>query len=181
MTRVAIGFGSNVGDRRAHLTAALKQLAQQSVLVSVSSLYESAPVGPVEQGPFLNSVAVIETELPPRQLLNELLAIEEAEGRVRTERWGPRTLDLDMLLYGDERLDFSDLQVPHPELAARRFVLDPLLEAWPDAALPDGSPVRWLRQPVEDQEVERLGPWVTRWRRIWWRLSGAGSRRNLVA
>jgi len=180
VTRVAIGFGSNLGDRKSQITAALRQLASEARLVSVSSLYESAPVGPVEQGPFLNAVAVFETSLQPRPLLNTLLAIEESLGRVRLERWGPRTIDLDLLLYGDEQVDFNDLQVPHSQLAARRFVLDPLLEAWPDAALPNGSPVRWLRGAVEDQTVELVGPWVGRLRRWWWRLTRTTARRNLV-
>lgn len=180
MTRVAIGFGSNLGNRKAHLINGLKALTRFAHLEAVSSLYESAPIGPVEQGPFLNAVAVFETSARPRSLLVELLAVEAREGRTRRVRWGPRTLDLDLLLFGEERVEFDDLCVPHPELPTRRFVLDPLLEAWPDATLPDGSPLRWFRADVEDQPVARVGTWVSWWRLLWWRVTGSGRRRNLT-
>lgn len=180
MTRAAIGFGSNLGNRRSYLTSALKTLARRVRLVSVSSLYESAPVGPVEQGPFLNAVAVFDVRGGPEALFRELVAAEELAGRMRTERWGPRTLDLDLLLFGDQQIDTPDLHVPHPELPNRRFVIDPLVEAWPEATLPDGSPVRWLQAAVEGQAVERVGRWVSPVRLLWWRLAGSGARRNLV-
>ncbi len=141
MTRAAIGLGSNLGERESHLTAALVGLAAVSDVVSVSSIYETAPVGGPEQGPYLNAVAVVDTALPASALLEALLATERARGRKRRERWGPRTLDLDLLLYGDAAIERPGLVVPHPRLIERRFVVDPLVEAWPDAALPDGTRV----------------------------------------
>ncbi|MBT8203300.1 MAG: 2-amino-4-hydroxy-6-hydroxymethyldihydropteridine diphosphokinase [Acidimicrobiia bacterium] len=159
MVRVAIGFGSNLGDRRDHLDEARRTLARSWQLEAVSSLYESAPVGPVEQGPFLNAVATFSTDAPPTDVLARLLAVEQASGRIRAERWGPRTLDLDLLLYGREAIDMAGLTVPHPEIANRRFVLEPLLEIWPDASLPDGTALSSLRDGVDDQAVARIGAW----------------------
>jgi 2-amino-4-hydroxy-6-hydroxymethyldihydropteridine diphosphokinase len=124
-------------------------------VAAVSSAYESAPWGPVEQPPFLNAVVRLETALPPSPLLGVLLDVEARLGRVRAVRWGPRTCDLDLLLYGDETVDTPELQVPHPRLADRRFVLDPLLELAPDAQLPDGRPLAELAAAVQDQDVRR--------------------------
>lgn len=173
--RVAVGFGSNLGDREAHLRAGLVALSRTWQRIGQSSLYESAPVGPVEQGPFLNGVAVFETTEAPLALLERILAVELAGGRVREVRWGPRTLDLDLLLYGNETIEAPGLSIPHPELTRRRFVLEPLLEVWPDAALPDGTPLVPLLSSVQDQPMQRIGAWRGRW---WWRL---WSRRNLAA
>jgi len=171
VTRIAVGFGSNVGDRKAHLNAGLAAMARHARLVARSSLYQSAPIGPVEQAPFLNAVAVFDTAREPAEVLTQLLAIELNRGRVREVRWGPRTLDLDLLLYGETALSGAGLIVPHPELTKRRFVLEPLLEAWPDAALPDRTPLERFLEAVADQEVDRIGPWtVKRWKRLWWRL-----------
>ncbi len=124
----------------------------------MSSLYETAPIGGPEQGPFLNAVAVIDTELPASKLLERCLQIERNSGRERRERWGPRTIDLDILLYGDEEIDEPDLTVPHPRMTERRFVLEPLLEVWPDARLPDGTPLENFRQAVAGQKVRRVEP-----------------------
>ena len=111
-----IGLGSNLGDREAQIRLALDDLARlpASQLVRASSLYDSEPVGDVEQPNFLNAVAELETELSARQLLWNLLLIERRLGRTRTRRWGPRTIDLDLLLYGQLVVDEQDLQVPHP-------------------------------------------------------------------
>lgn len=137
----------------------------------MSSLYESAPVGPVEQGAFLNAVAVFETSEPPERVLDRLLAAEQQRGRVRDVRLGPRTLDLDLLLYGNQTIEEPSLTVPHPQLTARRFALEPLLEAWPGATLPDGTLLSPLLAPVQDQLVERIGKWrVSRLKRLWWEL-----------
>jgi 2-amino-4-hydroxy-6-hydroxymethyldihydropteridine diphosphokinase len=125
-------------------------------VVACSSAYESAPWGPVDQPPFLNAVAELDTTLPPHDLLALLLATEAELGRVRDVRWGPRTCDLDLLLYGEQVVDTPDLQVPHPLLGARRFVLDPLLELAPEARLPDGRPLAPLRAEVGDQDVRRV-------------------------
>ncbi len=125
---VAIGFGSNIGDRRRHLERGLEELAAREDLVAVSSLYETAPIGPVPQDDFLNAVAVIKTRTRADDLLELLHEIEDGEGREREENWGARTLDLDLLLYeGLEIHGHRNLTVPHPELHHRRFVLEPAI------------------------------------------------------
>ena len=144
MVRAAIGLGSNLGDRARHIGDAVAALAETGSLIRVSSLYETAPIGGPKQKPYLNAVVVVDTGLLPRQLLERCLEIEQEQGRERRERWGPRTLDLDVLLYGSEVIDNADLKVPHPRMTKRRFVLEPLLEVWPEAALPDGTMLREL-------------------------------------
>jgi 2-amino-4-hydroxy-6-hydroxymethyldihydropteridine diphosphokinase len=133
-----IGLGSNLGEREAQIRMALDDLARlpASRLLRASSLYDSEPVGEVDQPNFLNAVAELETELTARQLLWNLLLIERRLGRVRTQRWGPRSIDLDLLLYGNLVVDEADLQVPHPELTRRSFVLVPLVELDPLLAHP---------------------------------------------
>lgn len=128
-----IGLGSNLGDREASLRQALEHLAQapETVVVRASSLYDTEPVGIEDQPHFLNAVAQLDTQLTPRQLLWNLMLIERRLGRVRSQRWGPRTIDLDLLLYEDAILEDDDLQVPHPELSKRSFVLVPLVELEP--------------------------------------------------
>lgn len=144
-----VALGSNLGDRRAHLDAALDALRvlPGSRLVAASSIVETDPVGPVPQARFLNAAAALETTLPARELLDRLHEIERSRGRdrVRERRWGPRTLDLDLLLYGAAILDEPGLTVPHPRLHERRFVLEPLAEIAPDAMVPTlGRTVREL-------------------------------------
>ena len=133
-----IGLGSNLGEREAQLRAALDAIAQLpgTQLVRVSSLYDTEPVGETEQPNFLNAVAQVDTELTARQLLWNLLLIERRLGRIRTRRWGPRTIDLDLLLYGSLVVDEPDLKLPHPELTRRSFVLVPLVELDPLLAHP---------------------------------------------
>jgi 2-amino-4-hydroxy-6-hydroxymethyldihydropteridine diphosphokinase len=160
MARVAIGFGSNLGDRDAHLKAGFLALARLWKPVTRSGLYESDPVGPVEQDAFLNAVAIFETDAEPAAVLSALLAAEQSRGRTRDVRWGPRTLDLDLLLYGDREVSSDGLTVPHPEMASRRFVLDPLLEAWPQATLPDGTRLGTFVPALADQMVVRTGDWA---------------------
>jgi 2-amino-4-hydroxy-6-hydroxymethyldihydropteridine diphosphokinase len=133
MTRAYVGLGANLGDREATIRAALHALPG---VVAVSSLRETDPVGVVDQPRFLNGVAAVETDLSARELLEELLAIERELGRERRERWGPRTIDLDLLLYGEETIDEPGLTVPHPRLHERRFALEPLAELAPDAVIP---------------------------------------------
>jgi len=132
LVRAYVGLGSNLGDRAETLRVALERLAatQGVEVVAVSSLRETDPVGPVTDQPrFLNGVAAVETTLGPRRLLEVLLAIEAELGRTRAgPPGGPRTLDLDLLLYGEERIDEPGLQVPHPRLHERPFVLEPLEE-----------------------------------------------------
>lgn len=126
--RATIGLGSNLGDSAALLRAALDALAAEHELLRVSAFYRSEPWGEPDQPPFVNAVAVVATELAPEELLSGLKAIEERLGRVPSYRWGPRAIDLDILLYGDVRLDRPDLQIPHPRLHERAFVLVPLAE-----------------------------------------------------
>ena len=128
-----IGLGSNLGEREAMIRLALDDLARlpATTLVRASSLYDTEPAGEVDQPNFLNAVAQIDTELTARQLLWNLLLIEKRLGRVRTKRWGPRTIDLDLLLYGQMVVEETDLRVPHPELTRRSFVLVPLVELDP--------------------------------------------------
>ena len=126
----ALGLGSNMGDRAWAIGFALEQLGRSAgvAVEAVGPVIETAPVGPAGQGPYLNSAALVRTTLAPHELLASLLSIERAAGRDRRgeERWGPRTLDLDLLLYGNERIDEAGLTVPHPRLHERRFVLEPL-------------------------------------------------------
>jgi 2-amino-4-hydroxy-6-hydroxymethyldihydropteridine diphosphokinase len=142
VTVAYIGLGSNLGDREGNLRAALARLADLGE-VRASSFRETDPVGVTQQPKFLNAAAELSTDLPARQLLDALLTIERDLGRARAreERWGPRTLDLDLLLYGDAVIDEPGLTVPHPRLAERLFVLEPLQELAPGLALPDGTPV----------------------------------------
>src|SRR4051812_11630544 len=138
-TLALIGLGSNLGDRKAQLDAAVAALAGSPgvVLRAVGTYQETAPVGgPGGQGAFLNATAAVETSLDPEELLRTLHAIEDRGGRVRTERWGERTLDLDLLLFGDSVIDTPGLRVPHPRMALRRFVLAPLAEIAPEAVDP---------------------------------------------
>lgn len=126
--RALIGIGANLGDPRTAMAGAIHALAAQPDirLVAVSPLYRTAPVGGPEQPDFLNAAFAVETDLPPQALLQRLQTLEAAAGRVRDIRWGPRVLDLDLLLVGDRVLDSPDLVLPHPRLAERRFVLVPL-------------------------------------------------------
>lgn len=153
MTRAAIGLGSNLDHRLTHLQEAVAALERLGTVAAVSSLYESEPVGGPRQGAFLNAVVVVETELSARELLVELQTIEASTGRLREVKWGPRTLDLDLLLYGAERHETPELEVPHPRLHQRRFVLEPLVEVWPDAPLV-GESFPDLLGAVADQKVK---------------------------
>lgn len=148
MTRAFLGLGSNLGDRRDHLRGAVASLPD---VVAVSDVYETDPVGGPEQGRFLNLVVELDTDLDPHTLLGVCHRIESAAGRVRDVRWGPRTLDVDILWIEGVTVDTPDLQVPHPRMNERRFVLEPLAELAPDVP-PDG----W-RESV-DGSVDHLGP-----------------------
>lgn len=139
--RAYVGLGGNIGDRELHLQRALELLAAEPGIevVAVSSFRETDPVGYLDQPPFLNAACAVETDLSPSELLRRLLAVEQALGRERTgPRFGPRTIDLDLLLYGSEAVDEPGLTVPHPRLAERRFALEPLAELDPELRLPDG-------------------------------------------
>lgn len=138
MTRAYVGLGANLGPREVTLLRAADLLAAADgvEVVAVSQLRETDPVGFVEQPPFLNGAIALDTSLSPRAVLELLLEIEEELGRVRGERWGPRTVDLDLLVYGDERVDEDGLHVPHPRLHERRFALEPLAELDPELVIP---------------------------------------------
>jgi 2-amino-4-hydroxy-6-hydroxymethyldihydropteridine diphosphokinase len=139
MARAFIGIGSNLGDRAGHARAATEQMAAlpNTRLVRMSVLIETEPVGPAGQGKFLNGAAELDTDVGPLDLLHALQRIEDGLGRVRTVRWGPRTIDLDILLYDDRVIETPELRVPHPEMAAREFVLAPLAEIAADVAHPE--------------------------------------------
>jgi 2-amino-4-hydroxy-6-hydroxymethyldihydropteridine diphosphokinase len=147
------GIGSNLGEPDRQIAAALDQLAAEDgiELRAVSTLRETEPVGYLGQPNFLNGAVRIETELRPRELLERLLAIESRLGRVRGEgpRFGPRTIDLDLLVYGDETIDEPGLTVPHPRLAERRFALEPLAELAPDLEIPGLGSVQALLAELE--------------------------------
>jgi len=138
VTRAYIGLGANLGPREVTLLRAVDLLAAADgvEVVAVSQLRETEPVGVVDQPPFLNGAVAIETSLAARELLDVLLETERELGRVRGERWGPRTVDLDLLVYGEETLDEPGLRVPHPRLAERRFALEPLADLDPALAVP---------------------------------------------
>lgn len=161
MTRIAVGLGSNLGVREDHLRTAAVELSACGRVLAVSPLYETVPIGIVAQGPFLNAVAVVGVDREPGDILATLQAIERAHGRKRDRRWGPRTLDLDILLFGNCRVVEPGLTIPHPRMTERRFVLQPLLDVWPDAALPDGTEVATFLPRVADQKVTLVADeWV---------------------
>lgn len=136
-----IGLGSNLDDPRQQVLTAIQQLSELdgTKLLQRSSLYRSDPVGPANQPDFINAVVSIQTRFTPLALLDQLQAIEQLHRRVRKEHWGPRTLDLDLLLYDNQTMALPRLTVPHPFLTQRNFVLYPLAEISPELYLPDGS------------------------------------------
>jgi 2-amino-4-hydroxy-6-hydroxymethyldihydropteridine diphosphokinase len=152
----AIAIGSNVpspaGDRRATVRSALKSLAilPGTSLVASSSFHETLPVSDIPQDPYINACVLLRTSLTPRELLTHLLRIEFAHGRTRdpAKRWGPRTLDLDVLLYDDSEIDEQGLRIPHPRLHERLFVLEPLSEIMPEAVVPGVR--RRVRELLDD-------------------------------
>jgi 2-amino-4-hydroxy-6-hydroxymethyldihydropteridine diphosphokinase len=152
-----LGLGSNLGDRWAHLGRAVGRLRDLDPDLAVSPVYETAPVGgPAGQGPYLNCVVRLRTERSPRELLRVAQELEAMEGRVRAERWGPRTLDVDVLLLDALVLDSPELTVPHPRMWGRAFVLAPLEDLEPDRV-----PSTWRERlggaAVVDRLVRRVG------------------------
>ena len=148
MVRAYVGIGSNLGERERVIASALDLLRAENGLevMAVSTLRETDPVGYLDQPRFLNGAVAVETSLTARELLGRLLEIERRLGRVRGEgpRFGPRTIDLDLLLYGDESIQEPGLVVPHPRLAERRFALEPLAELDPALEIPGSGPVQAL-------------------------------------
>lgn len=153
---VVVGLGSNLGDRRGTLERAVTSLAELGELTAISALYETAPVGPA-QPDFLNAAVRLLTPLRPSALLEALLAIEREAGRERRERWGPRTLDLDILWIRATAVDEPGLQVPHAELASREFALLPLLDVAPEATDPrTGTAYRLIASAVPSAGAKQL-------------------------
>ena len=153
-----LSLGSNLGDREGYLRAALGRLTtlDRVSVTRVSSVYETAPVGLTNQPPFLNLVLELRTSLTPRELLSACQEMENALGRTRDRRWGPRTVDLDILIYGDLTCAEGDLQLPHPRMLDRQFVLVPLAEIAPALLLADGHPAAESALPA-DPGVVRTG------------------------
>jgi 2-amino-4-hydroxy-6-hydroxymethyldihydropteridine diphosphokinase len=143
VTLAYVGLGANLGPRETTLLRAVDLLAETDGVdvLAVSQLRETEPVGVVEQPHFLNGAVALDTSLSPRELLDRLLEIEHRLGRVRDVRWGPRVVDLDLLVYGDRQMDEPGLRVPHPRLHERRFVLEPLAELDPDLEIPGCGPM----------------------------------------
>ncbi|WP_269585192.1 2-amino-4-hydroxy-6-hydroxymethyldihydropteridine diphosphokinase [Roseibium sp. Sym1] len=159
-TRCALGLGSNLGDPKANLDAAVRKLEETEgvTLVARSSDYRTPPWGPVEQDDFINICVVVDTVLSPQSLLKRCLQIENELGRVRDVRWGPRVIDVDVLICGMQKIDEPDLEIPHPRMGDRAFVLIPLAEIWPDAPLADGRTAAEALETCPDQAgVVRLG------------------------
>ena len=156
MTRAYIGLGSNLDNPRDQVLDALRELALEEgiQLLAQSSLYLSEPMGPQDQPEFINAVAVIETTLEPLVLLEVLQAIEKKHARKRERHWGPRTLDLDLLLYGEEGISHPELTVPHPGIAKRSFVLLPLREVAPGLAIEGLGSVEELLQKLGNPVLE---------------------------
>ncbi len=166
MATAYLGLGSSVGDRRAHLRDALHRLETFGPgvqIAAVSPVYQTPHLGlkpgdETRYPPHLNIAARIETDLSPEDLLRRIHAVETAGGRERTERWGPRTIDVDILLYGDRELQTPSLTLPHPGIAERAFVVVPLADLAPDLHLPDGRTLEALQSSavIRSQSIERL-------------------------
>jgi len=159
-TEAYIGLGSNLQDPAAQLARAIAELAglPDTTLLAQSPFYASRPVGPQDQPDFVNGAARLQTTLSAHQLLDHLQAIEQAHGRERVRHWGPRTLDLDLLVFGNESIHDQRLTVPHAELANRNFVLLPLLDLNPELTLPDGRLISELLKQCPDNPLRKLPP-----------------------
>lgn len=160
MTRAVLSIGANLGDRLAALQAAIDGLAARVAVVAVSPVYETAPVGVAGQPDFLNAVVLVDTDLAPDELLALAQSLESAAGRERGERWGPRTLDVDVVAYGDVVSADPRVTLPHPRAGERAFVLRPWLDVDPAASLPSGA-VRDLLAAA-DGDVRRRDDLVLR-------------------
>ena len=159
MTLACIAIGSNLASPLEQVNAAVKALGEipQSKIVAVSSFYRTPPLGPQDQPDYLNAAVILETELGPEELLDNTQRIELQQGRVRkAERWGPRTLDLDIMLFGHETINSERLTVPHYDMKNRGFMLWPLFEVAPDLIFPDGTP---LKSILNSLNAERPARW----------------------
>lgn len=156
MTTVYIALGSNLANPVAQLEQAVASLQQFAKALSISAFYGSKPLGPQDQPDYVNAVAKFETDLTAFELLDRLQQIENAQGRVRARRWGERTLDLDLLLYGDEQINTERLTVPHYDMANREFVIVPLYELTPHLVLPDGTPLLSLYIRFQHHQMVKI-------------------------
>lgn len=159
LVRAYIGIGSNMSDPWGRVRQAIAELDEipHCCCVKHSSLYRSRPLGPADQPDFVNAVAAVDTTLSARRLLEILHEIERRHGRVRSRRWGPRTLDLDLLVYGSECIVSESLTVPHPGVVQRDFVLHPLYEIEPDLQVPGHGPIAGYLNCCVDHGLERIG------------------------
>jgi 2-amino-4-hydroxy-6-hydroxymethyldihydropteridine diphosphokinase len=148
LTTAVLGLGGNIGDPRRRIAAAIDLLAAQPgvSVEAVSALYETAPWGKTDQPDFLNAAVRIDTTLSPRELLRSILAVERRLGRERTERWGPRTIDIDILLFGARQVAEPGLDIPHPRLRERAFALIPLIDVMPEAELFGRPAAEWVER-----------------------------------
>ena len=160
MIDVFVGLGSNLADPAAQLGRAIAELAAlpNTTLVAQSPFYASKPVGPQDQPDYVNGAAWLNTSLAPHVLLDHLQNIEQAHDRERLQHWGPRTLDLDVLLFGQQTLNDDRLTVPHAQLSQRDFALQPLLDLNPKLTLPDGTALALLRRQCPDNQLRKLPP-----------------------
>lgn len=159
VVRVYIGIGSNLGGPRAQVEKALQSLQSLSVNgeFTASPLYQTTPTGPQDQPDFINAVAGFLTRLSAQDLLQALKVIENSQGRQRDGvRWGPRTLDLDLLLYGNESIDMDELTVPHPRIRERAFVMVPLFDVAPDISIPGQNDLQVLMKKVSREGVRKI-------------------------
>jgi 2-amino-4-hydroxy-6-hydroxymethyldihydropteridine diphosphokinase len=158
MAKAFIALGSNLGQRERYLRNAIRVLAKDNIILGLSPIYQTEPMGGPEQGEYLNQVVVIKTEWAPFELLRFCQSVESSAGRVREKRFGPRTLDLDILLYDEHHYATRDLTLPHPRMTLRRFMLEPLNDVAPDLVLPGGKAITEYLAEVENQSVVRWVP-----------------------
>jgi 2-amino-4-hydroxy-6-hydroxymethyldihydropteridine diphosphokinase len=157
MTSAVLGLGGNIGDSRKLIAAAIDRLAANPEIevAAVSALYLTPPWGKIDQPAFLNAAVRVDTTLAPRRLLEAVLGVERELGRERIERWGPRRIDIDILLFGDVAIDEPGLHIPHPRLTERAFALVPLIDVMPDAVIEGRKASAWL--PLTDSSgMQRL-------------------------
>ena len=157
MTRVALSLGANLGDRVVALQHAVDVLSGLGDIVGLSDVYETDPVGGPEQPEYYNAVVIVETDASPGEVLSTAQRAERGKGRTREIRWGPRTLDVDVLAFGDRVSDDPDLTLPHPRATERAFVMIPWAQADPQFVLPDGRTVSAVRDAMRDEGVRPLG------------------------
>ena len=163
---ILLGLGSNMGDREKNLETALRLLEEdRSISIDqISAIYETAPFGVTDQADFLNMVAEITTKLSPYQLLAKCLAVEDLLGRIRTRRWGPRVIDIDLLVYDEIQLNEAALQLPHPGIFQRAFVLIPILDIAPQDMRIAGKPVNKFEEKLAFLTNQKLHLWKrVRW------------------